>query len=265
MSCENISTGGSISLSAGNLGNFCHTDWQSTYNAFVSNTTVSFSGGATFVADSSPPTAGTDNSPLWLKQDGDNNCAPLGWYYHNGTNWSNPVPVPAEALPTVSPALPATSKGSSTKNAQITVDARGRVTALTEVDPAAESTDGHAKAWGKFTSSGNTVTAVGSYHNIGTVTMSNGPTGGIYTVTTTGVSFSNVCIAIASHPGFGEDEDATGASYTGADHVRVTTSISNGAGQAILKLPRMNLDNTTTNDWDNDYGHSTVSVVFFGN
>ena len=86
---------------------------------------------------------------------------------------------------------------------------------------------------------------------------------GIYTITTTGVSFSNVCIAIASHPGFGEDEDATGASYTGADHVRVTTSISNGAGQAILKLPRMNLDSANT--WDNDYGHSTVSVVFFGN
>jgi len=258
MACNNITTGGSVSLTAGNLGNFCHTDWQSTYNSFISNTSVSFSGGAIFTADSDEP---DDNEHLWLKQDENNNCVPLGWYYHNGTNWTSPVPVPAEALPNVSPALPTTSKGSATKNAQVTVDAKGRVTALTEVDPAAESTDGHAKAWGKFTSSGTTtITPVGSYHNIGGVSMSEP---GVYTVSTSGVTFSNVCIAIASHPGFGEDEQASSASYTGADHVRVTTSINSGAGQAILKLPRMNLDSANT--WDNDMGNSTVSVVFFGN
>lgn len=256
MACTNISTGGSVTLTAGSLGSFCHTDWQSTYNSFISNTSVSFAGGAIFTADSVEP---SNNGHLWLKQDENDNCVPLGWYYHNGTDWSSPVPLPAGSLPSgvVTPA----TKGSTTKNAVVTVDTYGRVTALTEVDPASETTDGHAKAWGKFTSSGtNTITAVGSYHNIGSISMSEP---GVYTITTTGVTFANTCIALASHPGFGEDEDASGASYTGADHVRVSTTINSGAGQAILKLPRMNLDSANT--WDNDYGNSTVSVVFFGN
>ena len=90
MACTNITTGGSVSLTAGSLGTFCHTDWQSTYNSFIANTSVAFSGGAIFTANSTEP---SNNGHLWLKQDENDNCAPLGWYYHNGTNWSSPVPI----------------------------------------------------------------------------------------------------------------------------------------------------------------------------
>ena len=266
MACSTISTSGAVTLTAGSLdGNFCHESWQSTLSAFVDATSASITSGALFAANSTAP----DEDMLWLKQDENNSCAPLGWFYYDTatTSWLE-VPLPAAALPTG--VVTAGTKGSSTKNAVVTVDTTGRVTSLTEVDPAAESTDGHAKAWCKFSATSTpSVTQEGTSYNIGSVTRTSL---GNYIVTTSGVTFSNLCIAVASAPGFGSDVTATGASYTGADHVRISTSIEGGTdnGKATIVLPRMEAeaenDVDGDVDWDDDHGEANgVCVVFFGN
>lgn len=265
MACSTISTSGTVTLTPGTLdANFCHTSWQNTLDAFVTATGASITSGALFAANSAEPAS----NMLWLKQDEGNSCAPLGWYYHDTatTSWLE-VPLPAAALPTG--VVTAGTKGSSTMNAQITVDTTGRVTGLTEVAPAAESTDGHAKAWVKFSYAGEIQSIDGTAHNIGSISRSSL---GNYTVITSGVNFSNSCVAIASAPGFGEDQSASTASFTGADHVRVATSIEGGTnnGKAELELPRMQHDGENDVDgdenWDNDQGEANgICVVFFGN
>lgn len=269
MSCNQISRSGTIQLNSGSLGSsFCHKSWQKTYEDFIAATSASFTNGAVFSAGSSEPTS---DGEIWFKQSPNNASPPCdaqGWHWKTGGSWV-PVPVPAAALPTISPALPTAAQGSSTKNAQITVDSTGRVTALTEVDPAAEVTDGHAKAWVKFNSTSSGASNIGTPYNISGVNR----TGiGTFSITTTDVGYSNVCLAIASSPGFGA-EDQTAGSYTGADHVRIlSTTISNGQGTATVELPRMvaAAENTTDGDvdWDNDKGEAPtagVSIVFFGN
>jgi len=263
MACTNITTGGSVSLVAGSLGgSFCHKSWQKTYEDFINATESSFTGGALFSAGDSAPAT----NHVWFKQQTDPDCSSLGWHYYKDAAWT-PVPIPAAALP--SGVVTAGTKGSSTMNAVVTVDTYGRVTALTEIAPAAETTDGHAKAWVKFNSTTGGAVEVGTNYNVASVNR----TGiGQFTITTSDVSYSNVCLAIASSPGFGAEDQAAG-SYTGADHVRITaTTISGGAGTATVELPRMvaGAENATDGDvdWDNDKGEAPtagVSVVFFGN
>lgn len=265
MACSTISTSGTVTLTAGTLdGNFCHTSWQNTLDAFVTATGASITSGALFAANSTEPAT----NMLWLKQDEGDSCAPLGWYYYDTatTSWLE-IPLPAASLPTgvVTPG----TKGSSTMNAQITVDTTGRVTGLTEVAPAAESTDGHAKAWVKFSATTGGTSIDGTAYNVGSVSRTSL---GNYIVTTSGVTFSNSCVAVASAPGFGDDQSVSTASFTGADHVRVATSIEGGTnnGKATLELPRMQHDGENDVDgdenWDNDQGEANgICVVFFGN
>tara|TARA_Y100001963_G_scaffold8817_1_gene11370 strand:- start:981 stop:1781 length:801 start_codon:yes stop_codon:yes gene_type:complete len=266
MSCDNITTGGDVDLNSGTLpSNFCHTSWQATYNAFIAATSVSFTNGAVFSAGSTNP----DNTGhIWLKQN-PSGCAPLGWYYHDGSDWNSPVPVPQEALP--SGVVSAGTKGAADKNAVITVDTYGRVTSLTEVDPTAESTDGHAKAWTQFQHSEISSLPASKNFNVSSITTTGT---GFYQIATATGLFSNVCVAVASHPGFGTDQSQSSASYTGADHVRVlsTTVAGNGSATVSLELPRMQNDGGapagSANPWDNENGDAPtagVNVVMFGN
>jgi len=262
MACSTISTGGTITLTAGDLGSYCHTSWQNTLNAFVSATSAEIADGALFAANDTAPS--TDM--LWLKQD-PSGCDPLGWYYYDTSAWV-PVPVPETALP--SGVVTAGTKGSAAMNAVVTVDTYGRVTAISEVTPTAETTDGHAKAWVKFSSTSSGASINGTAYNIASV---NRTSIGTFTITTSGVTFDNVCLAIGSGPGFGDYAGALAsdsASFTGADHVRISTVISNNAGVATVTLPRQQHDGEDGTDgdenWDNDKGEASgVSVVFFGN
>ena len=265
MACTNITTGGSVSLVAGSLGSsFCHKSWQKTYEDFINATSSSFTGGALFSAGDSAPAT----NHVWFKQQTDPDCSALGWHYYKDAAWT-PVPVPATALP--SGVVAASTKGSASANAVVTVDTYGRVTSLTEVAPTAESTDGHAKAWCKFSSDTSGSSFIGNQHNIASCSR----TGvGTFTIsTTTAANFSSVCIAIASHPGFADETQPAG-SYTGADHVRILSSSvnSDNSGTATIELPRMVAGTEQTDDgdvhWDNDKGEAPtggVGIVFFGN
>ena len=262
MACSTISTSGTVTLTAGTLSNnFCHTSWQNTLDAFVSATSASMSSGALFAANSTAPAT----NMLWLKQDESASCAPLGWYYHDGSSWEA-VPLPAASLP--SGVVTAGTKGSASKNAVVTVDTYGRVTGLTEVDPTAESTDGHAKAWVKFSSTASGATIAGTAYNIASV---NRTSAGTFTVTTTGVTFSNQCLAVASGPGQGDyTASSTTTSFTGADHIRVATTISSGAGVITVTVPMAIWGGEDGTDGDENWtiGRAEangVSLVIFGN
>lgn len=269
MACTGISTSGSITLTPGTLStNFCHESWQSTMNAFVNATTATMGTGALFAANDTAPA--TDY--VWLKQStqgGSPSCDVLGWYFYSAvtTDWE-PIPVPDDALPIVS-GLPTVAKGSSTKNAVVKVDTHGRVTELTEVEPADESTDGHAKAWVKFASPGGTFAYDGTAYNCSVTRTSTG----VYVITTSGVTFNNVCLAIGSGPGFG-DYAGTGASdsssFTGADHVRIYTTIVSGNGIITVNLPRQQHKGEDAADgdenWENELAEANgISIVIFGN
>jgi hypothetical protein len=192
----------------------------------------------------------------------------MGWHWKKSGTWT-PVPVPEAALPAVS-GLPTTQTGSSTKNARITVDGYGRVTALDEVDPTAESTDGHAKAWIKFQHSEIGSLPDAKKYNISSVSTTGT---GFYSITTADGLFDNVCVCVGSHKGFGTDEAQSTASYTGADHVRVISTTTNGSGAGIIsiELPRMHNDGADSDGdvtWDNDKGDAPtdgVHLVMFGN
>ena len=262
MACDQITSGGNITLDSGSLGSgFCHKSWQKTYEDFITATTVNFNNGSVFGAGEVAP--GTDN--VWFKQQ-PTSCESLGWHYYKDDAWV-PVPVPATALP--SGVVTASTKGSASANAVVTVDTYGRVTSLSEVAPTVETTDGHAKAWCKFNHVSGGPVSVGTGYNIAGLSQTST---GIINITTSNVGYTNVACVVASSPGYGA-EDATSGSYTGADHVRViSSSISAGACAAVLHLPRMVPGAESTEDgdvdWDNEYGDAPtngVSVVFFGN
>ena len=265
MACSTISTGGTITLTAGDLGSYCHTSWQNTLNAFVSATSAEIATGALFAANSSAPAT----NMLWLKQDEGDGCNPLGWYFYDSAAWVA-VPVPAESLP--SGVVAAGTKGSDSMNAVVTVDTYGRVTGLTEIAPTAETTDGHAKAWCQI-GNGTTADPVpiqgGTSYNIASCERTSI---GEVVVTTTADLFSNVCIALVSHPGFGAaGGTVTGTDdFTGSSALRVTSSVAETSGQAVISLPRMNYDGQESDDgdenWDNDKADANkLNVVFFGN
>lgn len=259
-----ITTGGDVTLSAGTLdSNFCHTGWQATLQAFINATNVNFNNGALFFASASTPAAGSaDESKIWCKLDSSDNV--LGWYWHDGSNWKPvPIPVGATAADTALPesGVTAATYGSASKHAAITVDAYGRVTSASEVDPAAASTDGMAKAWIRF--NGSTGSAVQAYN-----CSVNRSGAGSYTVTTSNVSFTASPVVVASHSGFSH---GTGSSqtFTVSPAIKVSSSVGTGNhGQAVLTVERAHYDGTGTDgdeNWDAHLDDSEVSVVFFGN
>lgn len=258
-----ISTGGTVGLAAGTLdSNFCHTSWQSTLQAFINATTVSFSGGALFTASASTPSSADENK-LWAKMDsGENNV--LGWYYHNGSTWV-PVPIPigstaAEtALPAIS-GLTAGTYGDADKHVTATVDAYGRITALSAVTPTPPSSNGMAKAWVRFQGSSGTASSSWqcSVDRQGT---------GDYRVTTSGTAFTDPPVVVASHSGFAHGTGAT-QTFTVSPAIKVTSSVDgSNNGLADLTVERSHWDGAESNgdeNWDAHLDDSDISVVFFG-
>jgi len=258
-----ISTGGTVSLAASTLdSNFCHTSWQATLQAFINATTVNFSGGALFIASASTPSE-PDENKLWAKMDsGENNV--LGWYYHNGSDWV-PVPIPIgstaadTALPAIS-GLTAGTYGDADKHVTATVDAYGRITALTAVTPTPVAGNGLAKAWIRF--QGSTGTASMSWQ----CSVSRDGAGD-YRITTSGTAFSASPVVVASHSGF---DHGTGAAqtFTVSPAIKVSSSVDgSGNGLADLTVERSHWDGAESNgdeNWDAHNDDSDISVVFFG-
>lgn len=258
-----ITTGGDVTLSAGTLdSNFCHTSWQATLQAFINATNVNFNNGALFFASASTPAAGSaDESKIWCKLDSSDNV--LGWYWHDGSAWKPvPIPVGASAADTALPTsgVTANTYGSASKHATFTVDAYGRVTAASEVDPAAAATDGMAKAWVRF--AGSTGTAAQSYNC--SVSRSSA---GNYIVTTSNVTFTASPVVVASHSGFAHGTGGA-QSFTVSPAIKVASSVeSGGDGKAVLTVERAHWDGAESNgdeNWDAHGDDTDVSVVFFG-
>ena len=123
--CSNLTNTTVVNLTKGTLpGGFCHSSLQDTYEKFIEATTAATIIGSTYVTTDDTPTGHEDRA--WLKQDGSACADPLGWYYHDGTDWSNPVPVPVAALTGASGVTAGTYGG-------VTVAATGIVTAGTSV------------------------------------------------------------------------------------------------------------------------------------
>lgn len=254
-----ISTGGTVSLSAGSLdSNFCHTTWQSTLQAFVNATTVTFNNGALFFASTTAPASGSDDEDkLWCKL-ASNGTDVLGWYYHDGSAWQAvPVPV-ASALP--DSGATAGTYGSADNHVSLTVDAKGRITAASNVTPTATNSNGLAKAWAKF--QGSTGSVVNSYNCSVNRTGS-----GQYTVTTSGVTFTSSPIVVSSHTGF-DHGSGSSQSFTVSPAIRVATAISSGNGVATLTVQRADYLGEDSTDGDENfdaaYDDTDVCVVFFG-
>lgn len=80
--CSNLSSTQTVSLTAGTLpATFCHTSLQSTYEEFITRTTVSV-GNPYIVGDDTPSAQETDK--LWFRQD-PNTCQPMGWHWYDPT------------------------------------------------------------------------------------------------------------------------------------------------------------------------------------
>ena len=73
-----------VSLTAGDLGAFCHESLQTTYEKFMDETTGSIAGNvAAFTSGDDTPSS-SDQNKLWYKQDTDDCNAPGRWHFYNG-------------------------------------------------------------------------------------------------------------------------------------------------------------------------------------
>lgn len=93
MPCTNYSSGDSpqVALSAGQLAaNFCHQNWQATFEAFVAAMAGQLPGGySSFVIGSATPAAG-DQGKLWFRVT--DACVPLGWFIYYAGSWKRAQP-----------------------------------------------------------------------------------------------------------------------------------------------------------------------------
>jgi hypothetical protein len=135
--CSNLTNTTNVTLTTGTFpGDFCHSTMATTYAQFFDDdiTTAAATGATYWTGDDTPLTT----NRVWLKQDGTSapgSCSPpLGWYFHDGSNWDTPIPVPVAALTGASGVTAGTYGG-------VTVAATGIVTAGTsqthveETDP----------------------------------------------------------------------------------------------------------------------------------